>query len=102
MSQRGRGCLEIRPSDSAFYRTTTSEIGDTVVREGRRRDDEETAEVMEEKIDEANDKIGVGEEFYSSDENISEILFENGLHSVKNKAISLTDRTTKAPIDKNQ
>lgn len=28
MSQRGRGCLEIRPSDSAFYRTTTSEIGD--------------------------------------------------------------------------
>jgi hypothetical protein len=28
MSQRGRGCLEIRPSDNAFYRTTTSEIGD--------------------------------------------------------------------------
>jgi hypothetical protein len=27
MSQRGRGCLELRPSDSAFYRTTTSEIG---------------------------------------------------------------------------
>jgi hypothetical protein len=32
MSQRGRGCLEIRPSDSAFYRTTTSEIGDRPIR----------------------------------------------------------------------
>ena len=27
MSHRGRGCLEIKPSDNAFYQTTTGEIG---------------------------------------------------------------------------
>jgi hypothetical protein len=27
MSQRGRGCLSIAPSDNAFYQTTTGEIG---------------------------------------------------------------------------
>lgn len=32
MSQRGRGCLEIRPTTSAFYRTSTSEIGDELMR----------------------------------------------------------------------
>ena len=47
MSQRGRGCLEIRPSDSAFYRTTTSEIGDTVVRE-REYDDVAEHEIAKE------------------------------------------------------
>lgn len=32
MSQRGRGCFEIRPPTSAFYRTSTSEIGDEIIR----------------------------------------------------------------------
>ena len=32
MSQRGRGCLDIRPPTSAFYRTSTSDIGDELMR----------------------------------------------------------------------
>jgi hypothetical protein len=98
MSQRGRGCLEIRPSDNAFYRTTTSEIGDQPEKyyDTRNLMDASTGEL--ENLDESGPKPQSFAFLYTREsDKIGSNVRKDGVNAGKMGSMALSNSNTRRP-----